>query len=617
LPMLFYWTLQYHQNRHWKYPAYIFVMGFIATFLHPYLSALVLMWTAFYSVGYFIFTRSPLRSKLRHVIPYLGSVLLLFATTGTIIRLTDPLKDRPITPYGFLVYCTKISHIFASHYSLIWKIVERRYKFIINGSGDEGFTYLGFTVVIAVCASVLFFIIKTITSKRKPEEQNDTIADPQKFQSIWLFVAFAALLLSMGIPFVWNMEWLVDYLSFLRQFRSLGRFSWIFYYVITIYGVVVISRYYTYCIARNRKVMGYGLLIASMALWSYEATGYVTTERFSTMYSKEYFELFSGEKGHTWKKFFEDVHHKPDEYQGLLMLPYSHIGSDKLWLGGDMPGLQIPVALEIGLQLHIPMIDAMMARSSWGITMKQVKIEGGPFVYKPMLDDLPNDKPFLLMNLGYNELTADQKYLLSASDSIGLYDQWYVYALYPRRLKVNDKKNADSIRALAPYLHTGDTCLRNTGTWYVDHFDHGNAKETFFGTGAIPQINKTEMPLADIPVHPLYRNQQYEVSCWFLLNRKDYKNPNIKIDVFDSSDHLLSSTLAPTKESTDNNGLWFRLVHYIYLTPECARIRCTLMNADGNSYEIMDEFMLRPGDALIVSKSANGAIMANNHLLPK
>jgi hypothetical protein len=48
------------------------------------------------------------------------------------------------------------------------------------------------------------------------------------FQPLWLFIAFSALLFSMGAPFTWHMEWLLDYASALRQFRTLGRFAWIF-----------------------------------------------------------------------------------------------------------------------------------------------------------------------------------------------------------------------------------------------------------------------------------------------------------------------------------------------------------------------------------------------------
>lgn len=42
---------------------------------------------------------------------------------------------------------------------------------------------------------------------------------------------FALVLIGCGFPFaIPGMEWMVDYLGPFRQFRGLGRFTWIFYY---------------------------------------------------------------------------------------------------------------------------------------------------------------------------------------------------------------------------------------------------------------------------------------------------------------------------------------------------------------------------------------------------
>jgi hypothetical protein len=42
-----------------------------------------------------------------------------------------------------------------------------------------------------------------------------------------------------------------------------------------------------------------------------------------------------------------------------------------------------------------------------------------------------------------------------------------------------------------------------------------------------------------------------------------------------------------------------------------------VLNEPNPSYKAMDEVMLRPAAALIVSKDADGSVMANNHLLRK
>ena len=610
VPMLFYWNIKYNLKPNRKYALYIFILGLVATFLHPYFSAVVLLWMSFYAVGYFIFTNEQFRSKLRHVLPLLVSVFFIFAITAIIVKLTDPIKDRPITPYGLTAYCTRGEHIFTSHYSPIWKYLEDHASFIKNTAGDEGFSYLGLAVIVAF----VFSLVKGIINNRKKTTE-PTIMISAGFKPVWLFIAFASLLFGMGVPFVWNMEWIIKYLSVLRQFRTLGRFSWIFYYIITIYGVVVVHTYYIKYLVKRRAITAYCILVFALALWGFEASGYINSERTALNSGTRNYDILCGNKETDWRRFLLANHYDPNDFQAMLLLPFFSIGTDKLWLGGDGTNVEISACLVAGVQLHLPVIDAAMARSSWSITEKQVKITGGAYVYKPMLNDLHNNKPFLLLYADQDGLDPDERYLLTASDHIGSYDGWHVYACYPDRIIANDKKYADSIKEIIPYLKNGDTCIKCVDIWYVNHFDSGNTKDVFFGKGAIPQIMQHETVVANIPVKPRPANTQYEFSCWFLLGNENYRSPYFKLDLLDASGNVINTIEVMTKESTDNNGLWFRAYKFFSIPSNCNAVRCRLINDPDNAYKVMDEMQLRPVDAVIISKSANGRIMVNNHLL--
>jgi len=78
IPMLFYWTLKYHYTNHWKYCLYIFILGCIAEFLHPYYAAMILVWAISYSVGYIIFIKQNLINKVKHIYPLLLSTIKIF-----------------------------------------------------------------------------------------------------------------------------------------------------------------------------------------------------------------------------------------------------------------------------------------------------------------------------------------------------------------------------------------------------------------------------------------------------------------------------------------------------------------------------------------------------------
>ena len=247
--------------------------------------------------------------------------------------------------------------------------------------------------------------------------------------------------------------------------------------------------------------------------------------------------------------------------------------------------------------------------------MKQVKIAAGPYVDKPTLREIPNQKPFLLLHFDEGDaLDPDQRYLLSASDYIGHYSQCNLYVCYPERIAANDKKHADSINAILPYMHTADTCIGDKGNWYTDHFDTRHANENLFGTGAYPCVKEDSSVVATIPVKPAGDSQQYEFSCWFLLGNSDYRSPDFLLYSSDSAGSIIDTTFVHTNTSVDNYGMWFRASKYFYLHSNSRSLKCILINKPNPAYKIMDEMMLRPADALIISKDADGRVMVNNHL---
>ncbi len=57
IPMLFYWTIRYRENAHWRYPLYFFLLGITTAFLHPY------FWLSSFSGHYFTASAISLPAK--------------------------------------------------------------------------------------------------------------------------------------------------------------------------------------------------------------------------------------------------------------------------------------------------------------------------------------------------------------------------------------------------------------------------------------------------------------------------------------------------------------------------------------------------------------------------
>ena len=111
IPMLFYWTLFFHATRHWKYPVYIFIMGFIMAFIHLYIGAIIFVWIAFYALGYLLLIKAPVRERMKHVAPILISAVSLFLLIKICIAFTDPVSDRPTFPLNTLETVTHFKEI--------------------------------------------------------------------------------------------------------------------------------------------------------------------------------------------------------------------------------------------------------------------------------------------------------------------------------------------------------------------------------------------------------------------------------------------------------------------------------------------------------------------------
>lgn len=74
IPMLFYWSVKYHDTQQWKNIVYISIVTCAAMFMHLYFLAIIEMWACLYILGYIILTRTPIKQKLKHIVPVLIGV---------------------------------------------------------------------------------------------------------------------------------------------------------------------------------------------------------------------------------------------------------------------------------------------------------------------------------------------------------------------------------------------------------------------------------------------------------------------------------------------------------------------------------------------------------------
>lgn len=161
-----------------------------------------------------------------------------------------------------------------------------------------------------------------------------------------------------------------------------------------------------------------------------------------------------------------------------------------------------------------------------------------------------------------------------------------------------------------------DNCEKYAGPWHIEHYDTGTSAEVLMGKGAAKAIDGITDTVFSAGLTPLYDKQLYEFSAWMLVSNKDYKIGRFVVYLYDENDNLVYHTKVLAQESVDNYGLWLRVSKYFEVPATCSKIAVQLVNIVYPSYLALDELMIRPADALIISKSGDARRMVNNHVLP-
>ena len=113
-------------------------------------------------------------------------------------------------------------------------------------------------------------------------------------------------------------------------------------------------------------------------------------------------------------------------------------------------------------------------------------------------------------------------------------------------------------------------------------------------------------------------SQLYEFSVWSRLPRLGYTGNYFRLYFEDKAGHSLLWLEVHAKNSVDNMpGMWFRINSWFTMPPGTSKIAVQVCNPEGKSYEALDELMIRPAAATVMSRMQDGTLLVNNHLLKR
>ncbi len=608
IPLILYLLCLYEERYSRRYQAVL--IGLVVWFsaqLHFYYFGIAALFLTLYT-GIQILRDFSFKTIFRRLAHWLIMVFLPYAALSVWIHWTDFAADRPANPYGFTVYIGYWEGVFLPYESFpLYQWIDQNIIHI-RRINVEAIAYAGMVVTL--------FTLWLIFSGFKLFGKDWKEAAYHRVHQYYLrgiyISAFILLLFACGFPFaIPGMEWMVDYMGPLRQFRGLGRFTWIFYYVSSILAFYAIwnwSRRFEGIRGGRFLWLRWVIAAAPLGLLGYEAIVWQSKKQIARVPNVAKREMAAPTPDHWLNKV--DF----GSYQALLPLPYYHMGSENIWLDFDF-GHFIQVQTT-ALHTGVPDMGVNMSRTSARQTTESVQFVLEPCELPTMLNELRDERPLALLVHGPKWEEARQKYRHLTEKARMVYDHpdLKVLSLRPDSIRAYVRAHLDEIRAdadsqaLVPVA--GWLSTRNTPDLIYQSYDSlSKTARIFQGAGAY-QGNMKDTTWIWNKRLP---KGQFVISCWIYVNQDLGMGQEMKIIENRQADgteiHFKHEGLRFHLKTIVNGWGLFELPFEVYEPDSNVRIFLQKQNADQLFF--LDETLIRPAD-LSVYRREPGWLVRNN-----
>ncbi len=468
--------LAYHRRPAWKASVGIALFIAAVSLLHFYFFAI----TAGTAILFFLFRwfmvggleRRTLLRGLGQLGLAVGVPTVLFYSW---LVLGDPVTGRNEHPWGFLQYHATWQSVFTSPHLPLWQWFSKHIA-PIPEVDFEGWAYVGLV-------AGLFVVIALLKSLLDVPLGRAVLPGHASFRlevKLLLWPALLLLVLSFSWPFRWpGWEWLLDYCGPLEQFRSTGRFAWVFYFVI---NVVAVTAFYRWAgrlpagwLATTTRVLV--LVVLGLEAWQFAHSPryYQRTDL------REITELMPG------KRFIDRPGVEWENYQAIVPLPYFNVGNDHYLAIGGAESVQKSLVLSV--QTGIPITGAMLTRSSPMQAFKQLQLVSEPYRRPAIFEEYPDQRALLIL-ASHVVTPADSGRFEHLCDSNRLLLADPAWSLYAAPLDDFDRRIVARTAHLQAYLDTarlfaaGDFLADTPGGGFIfENFDTAGLDAGYFGSG--------------------------------------------------------------------------------------------------------------------------------------
>lgn len=472
LPLVFYLLLRWHETPNWRWSTLIGLVVWSYSLIHFYYFAIL----AFAIIGW-VAVRWLLQKDWSKTGVYLWNGILMLGIPLLFFLfwmiLNDPVLDRNKAPWGFFAYRSKLRGIF-THLDIPYWQWTNDHLISIHRPNMEAQAYVGLVAFVFI----LIFIVKWGANlfKRWPLPLTNK---KESYLQYLLLSSVLILIFAHGVPFIiGGFDRFLKYMGPIQQFRSIGRFAWVFYY-----GANISAFYYLFKFWKKRKANSLwkkAWIAIPLVVLLFESYQYSTAKNLALDEIEDY------KEGHQFTDLDIDYSH----FQAILPIPYFNIGSDNFWWPAKGWISQRPHTMS--LQTGLPLTSAMLTRTSLSQTIHQLQLVTEPYRMPVILNDYPNDKPLLLFWDKERVHEYGDRYLHLNKYAHLLYQkdwmQLYELPLGSFKKNIEDqiqfvKQNLDSLVYLE--LHSSNNWMATDSStqWYFDAYDQTKYEDAYMGAG--------------------------------------------------------------------------------------------------------------------------------------
>jgi MFS family permease len=484
IPLSLYLLTRFYRKPGYGISLLFGIFIFIITGKHLYFIVLVgVPWAVFWFLLLLRYRR--FNMKIAFLIPHvLIQMILPFILFSLFAGGYDQASDRTAYPWGFFSASTRWVSVFLP-------LLKPYARWIIVGP-MKTVGYVGMVSTILFAVTLVLFGIKWA----KGGFLAACWITDRFILNVFLAGAALCLFLALGYPFTYIPE-LLNYTGPFRQLRVIGRFVVPFYYIMNIYSLYILWRWYT---TMGKRWFWYVVLIA-LAFMGLEA--YFTVKDKPGAYFNK-FETLNDRQNTLPDNAWVNNHEWPD-YQAIMPMPYYHIGSETYWVNGTSPVIERSYIAS--LKTGLPLNSVMLSRTSISQTLANLDIFWEPGSGYPVLKDYDPEDPLLIMRDKKGILNENESMIIEKSTLIDSNGHTLFYRFYLDSLEAIRQEHLDSMVKRAKH-----SMLDTAQAWH--YFESYNSLENGQFTGKIKEYS--EFASCGIP-----DSGRFEVSFWYHGAGKD------------------------------------------------------------------------------------------------